>query len=55
MSCVFVIKINKSDDFVDVNFDLDVNLEKRDNFVNDFELVAIVFFVVMKDVIDKSI
>ena len=64
MSCAFIIKINKIDDFADVDIDLKIideanaDLEKRDDFVIVFEFVAIVFseiFDVMKDVIDKSI
>ena len=49
-SCVFIIKMNKNDNFVDVDIDLKVidetnaNLEKRDDFVITFEFIAIVFF-----------
>ena len=64
MSCAFIIKINKIDDFVDVDIDLKIideanaDFEKRDDFVTVFEFVAIAFFEifdVMKNVIDKSI
>ena len=67
MSCAFIIEINKDDDFIDADIDLnvidelletDANLRKRDDFASVFELVAIAsfeIFGVMKDVIDKSI
>ena len=47
--CAFVIKINKFNDIIDVDFDLNIietnaNLEKRDDFIIIFEFIVIVFF-----------
>ena len=64
MSCAFVIKINKNDDVINASLNMKIideiietnaDFERRDDFVVIFEFVVIVFFAVMKDVIDKSI